>query len=621
MDLSQYAELFLAESREHLAAINDLLLAWEREPGSREPLSGIFRAVHTLKGTAATMGYQAVAELAHRMEDVLDALRQSGQPPSGELLQLLFRAADLLEAGVQDSVAGRAVAWPQDVIEALRRAAAAASRPEGAKAPVPGSPERVTGEHVAGEGVRVRVVLEPDAPLKGPRALLVLTRAEQLGAVSGVQPPVAAFEREDFAGEFTFWLATSAGEDAIAAHLRGAGDVAEVRVGSVAGEEGRLEAGTVRHVRVDLRRLDRLMNLVGELITARGRLLDVAASRGDAALEEVARRVAYLAGELQHEVVASRMTPVWQVFDRFPRLVRDLAHRLGKRVEFVIEGKEIELDRALLDEIGEPLVHLLRNAVDHGLEAPEERERQGKSAVGRLVLSASREREAVAIRVADDGRGIDRARVLREAIARGWVEPETAALSDEMLVRVLARPGFSTALEVSDVSGRGVGIDVVFTKVRSLGGALEVKSTPGRGTTFTLRLPTSLAIVRALLARVGSERYALPLTHVAETVDLDPRRTTTLEGREALVFRDRLIPLVHLRQVLGSHGDGPARRPVVVVQIGERMSGLVVDDLLGQQEIMVKPFDPPKGTMPIFNGATILGDGAPALILDAAGLV
>lgn len=621
MDLSQYAELFLAESREQVAAINDLLLAWEREPVSQEHLGGIFRAVHTLKGAAATLGYQGVAELAHRVEDLLDALRRSGRAPSGETLQLLFRAADALEAGVHDAVAGRVTVVPGELSGALDREAATYAR--AARRPGQGQPaaRREEPASAGGGGLWVRVVLRADAPLKGPRALLVLARAEKLGRVSGVEPPVASFERDDFPGDFSFRLATSAGEEAIVAQLRGAGDVAEVLVGAVPQGGRSIEPGAVRHVRVDLRRLDRLMRLMGELLTARGRLLDVAAARADPEFAEAARRVSQLAGELQHEVVAARMTPVWQVFDRFPRLVRDLAHRLGKRVEFVIEGKDLELDRALLDEISDPLVHLLRNAVDHGLEPPAERERAGKAPVGRLVLSAARERNAVAVRVSDDGRGIDRDRVLREAIARGWVEPGTESLSDEGLVRILARPGFSTAAGVSEVSGRGVGIDAVSAKVRALGGALEVKSTPGAGTTFTLRMPTSLAIVRALLARVGEERYALPLTHVAETVDLDPEQTATLEGREALMFHDRLIPLVHLRRVLRLEGEGPARRPVVVVQIGERASGLVVDDLLGQQEIMVKPFDPPKGTMPIFSGATILGDGAPVLILDAAGLV
>ena len=621
MDLAQYAELFLAEAREHLAAVNDLLLAWERDPASREPIGGIFRAVHTIKGMAATMGYTPVADLAHRMESLLDGLRRTERAPSGETLELLFRTTDALESGVNAAVAGRESA-AADLTSALERAAAEFQPARRAGPPRAGEAAVEPRPGGAAPGIPVRVTLKADAALKGPRALVVLARARELGAVDAVHPSPAEFEQDDFDGEVSFRLDTQASAEAIEAKLREAGDVARVTVGAAADLERRAEPGTgARHVRLDLRRLDGLMNLIGELVTARGQLMEVASSQADIALEEVSRRVSQLTTQLQDEILQARMTPVWQVFDRFPRLVRDLARRLGKQVEFVIEGKDIELDRALLDEISDPLVHLLRNAVDHGLEPPEERLAAGKPAMGRVTLAAARERDTVAVRVADDGRGIDRARVLSAAKDRGLIESEADISDEEALIRVLARPGFSTAAQVSDVSGRGVGIDVVVTKVRALGGAVELRTARGLGSTFTLRLPTSLAIVRALVTRVGEERYAVPLTHVAETVDLDPRRVTTLEGRDALAFHGRLIPLVHLRRVLQIDGEPPTRRPVVVVGVGERYSGLVVDAMLGQQEIMVKPFASPAGTLPIFTGATILGDGAPVLILDAGGLV
>jgi len=622
MDLAQYAELFLAEAKEHLAAVNDLLLTWERDPGSREPIGGIFRAVHTIKGMAATMGYASVADLSHRMESLLDGLRRTGRAPSGETLDLLFRTTDALESGVNAAVAGREAAAPADLASALQRAAAEfqPARPAGRSRAEDLAVEPVTAG--VAPGVPVRVTLSADAVLKGPRALVVLARARQLGAVDAVHPSPAAFEQDDFDGELSFRVDTAASAEVIEAKLREAGDVARVTVGAAADLERRAEPGTgARHVRVDLRRLDGLMTLIGELVTARGHLMEVASRQADVALEEVSRRVSQLTTQLQDEILQARMTPVWQVFDRFPRLVRDLARRLGKQVEFVIEGKDIELDRALLDEISDPLVHLLRNAVDHGLETAAERIAAGKPAMGRVTLAAARERDTVAVRVADDGRGIDRARVLRAARDRGLIDPEAEIAGEDALIRVLARPGFSTAAQVSDVSGRGVGIDVVVTRVRALGGAVELRTAPGMGSTFTLRLPTSLAIVRALVTRVGEERYAVPLTHVAETVDLDPRKVTTLEGRDALAFHDRLIPLVHLRRVLHIEGEPPTRRPVVVVGVGERYSGLVVDAMLGQQEIMVRSFAPPAGTLPIFTGATILGDGAPVLILDAGGLV
>jgi len=364
------------------------------------------------------------------------------------------------------------------------------------------------------------------------------------------------------------------------------------------------------------------MDLIGELITVRGRLNQLAAERRDPAVDDVAIQVSRLSSDLQAEILHARMTPVWQVFDRFPRLVRDVARELGKQVAFRVEGKEIELDRAILDELGDPLMHLLRNAVDHGIEPPAERRRRGKPPEGEVVLTAQRERASVTITVADDGRGVDRRKILERAQREGVVDTHADALTDEQLLRVLARPGFSTAEAVTSVSGRGVGIDVAMTRIRALGGTIEIRSELGKGTTFVLRLPVTLAIVRAIMASVGPERYALPLTYVAETVEFGAVTTTMVEGREAIVLRDHVVPLVHLRRLLGVTSDrAPARAPIIVLELGDRRAGVVVDGMLGQQEIVVKGFDAPQGTLPVFSGATIMGDGVPALILDAAGLV
>jgi two-component system chemotaxis sensor kinase CheA len=324
---------------------------------------------------------------------------------------------------------------------------------------------------------------------------------------------------------------------------------------------------------------------------------------------------------MQGEVIASRMTPVGDVFERFPRLVRDLSRDLGKQIRFDMEGEEIELDRSILDDIGEPLVHLIRNAADHGIEGPADRVAAGKSAEGRILISAARERNTVAIRVADDGRGIDREKILAKARQEG-AAPETDALSDDLLIRVLARPGFSTARQVSGVSGRGVGVDVAMTRVRALGGTLEVRTELGKGTTFLIRVPLTLAIVRALLTEAGGERYAVPLAYVAETVEFDRASVTALRDREALVVRDRVIPTVHLRDLVASRSSSVStRRPTVILELGERRTALVVDALVGQQDIVVEPFDAPRGLPPFVGGATILADGAPALILDAAALL
>ncbi|TLY52205.1 MAG: chemotaxis protein CheA [Gemmatimonadetes bacterium] len=629
MDLSQYAELFLAESREHLSACNQLLLEWERAPASPVPVGGLFRAVHTVKGMAATMGYARVTDVAHRTENLLDLLRRGSQPATDDLLQLLFRARDSLEQAVELSVVGR-----EDEIDAaeiladLDGAAAALAGPGGRPAPAPGPAPAVEAPAVAGR--LVQVTLRSEAPLKGGRALLVLKKAQALGPVRNVTPSETAFESDDFDGRFSFRIETTAPAADVERVVRAAGDVEHLTVG---GEERRAPSpgaapgaaqapdAKSRHIRVDLRRLDGLMDLIGELVTARGRLNELAAQRRDPAVDDVAIQISRLSTELQAEIIQARMTPVWQVFDRFPRLVRDLARELGKQVAFRVEGKEIELDRAILDELGDPLLHLLRNAVDHGIEAPAERRSRGKKPEGEIVLAAVRERASVVISVSDDGRGIARAKILERAKRDGVVDPHAEALSDDQLLRVLARPGFSTAESVTSVSGRGVGIDVAMTRIRALGGSIDIRSQEGKGTTFVLRLPVTLAIVRALIAGVGAERYALPLTYVSETVEFGVQATTTVEGREAIVLRDRVVPLVHLRRLLGVTGDAPSRCPSIVLEMGDRLSGIVVDGMLGQQEIVVKGFDAPQGTLPVFSGATIMGDGIPALILDAGGLL
>ena len=618
MDVSKYAALFLAESREHLSTCNLLLLEWEREPSAAEPVAGLFRAIHTIKGMAATMGYVGVADLAHRMENLLDALRQRRVTAGSGVFQLMFRAVDALTGAVAAAGTGVDSADP-----GLGAELDAAAEPSGPDAPAAGA--RARGRKGADRRLAeapaarpVQVTVRADALMRGARAALVLRRAESLGAVTGVRPPVAQLEREEFDGRLFFRLAATAGEEEIATVLRAVGDVESIRFEEPAAETA--ERG--RQIRVELRRLDVLMKQVGELVVARNRLGVLAAASADPALGEVSDRIARLVSAMQAEVLGARMTPVGEVFERFPRLVRDVARDMGKRIRFEVEGEEIELDRSILDEIGEPLLHLIRNAADHGIEEPDRRAAAGKPAEGRILLSAARERNSVALRVTDDGRGIDRAAILAKARRDGLADAATEQLSDDLLLRVLARPGFSTAAAVSGVSGRGVGVDVAMTRVRSLGGTLEVRSELGRGTTFTIRVPLTLAIVRALLADAAGERYAVPLAYVAETVEFDPRSVTSVRDREALVVRDRVIPTVYLRDLVGRRsGPAAARAPTVILEIGERRTALVVDALRGQQDIVVEPFDAPRGMPTYVGGATILADGTPALILDAAALL
>jgi two-component system, chemotaxis family, sensor kinase CheA len=634
-------------------------------------VGAIFRAVHTIKGMSATMGFTPVASLSHELETLLDRVRRGARRIDEPLMDLLFQAADLLETAIETSVAGTADRVDVAPLVALLRSDGsepttsapppAAKRRRGKTArPAKASRDsssRWTAKPPRGSGMLVRIRLAEGTPLKGVRAFLVVQAARVLGEVLACSPTLEAMQADEFDHDFVLRLRTERDADDVAATLRAAGDVAEVQVGDGAvvaperdpvnstsltagpaapaangrpagtgtsGPDGSAQTGTrlQRSVRIDLRRLDSLMNLIGELVITRGRLVQLTTSTDDAALAETVAQTSRLVGDLQDEIMTSRMVPVWQVFDRFPRLVRDAAHSVHKQVEFVIEGKEVELDRSMLDEVGDPIVHLLRNAVDHGIELPEVRRAQGKPSMGRLTLSASRDRSAVAVRVTDDGRGIDRERVLARARASGLVDEDKKELSDDELLRLIARPGFSTAERVTDLSGRGVGIDAVYNRVRSLGGSVDIRTVQGEGTTVTLRLPLTLAIVRSLLARIGDETYAVPLTHVRETVELEPGLVRAVQGREVLMLREEVLPVVRMRALVELEGEASRDlEQVIVVEMAERRAALVVDALIGQQEIVVKQFDGVRDGLGLFGGATILGDGAPALIFDVSSLL
>ena len=641
MELSQYGELFLSESREHVSTINHLLLSLEADPGSRQVVEGVFRAVHTIKGMSATMGYRSVADLSHEMENLLDRIREGKAQATPETIDLLFAACDALERAIELAVEETGEEPQLEALLTRLRDAAGEDATFDIFAPQVDLGPAPSAEAEVEEGaLRVRVQVAKEALLPGVRAFMALKRARELGEVSGVEPGEAALNEPDFDGGVRFVLRTESPADEVRAALLAVGEVGAVEVSEHrpgeeagtaaaadgAGEDGRAAAGAAgraRHIRVDLRRLDALMNQVGELVIARDRLRRLVGYETPE-LTETVDQASRLIGELQDEIMRARLAPVSQVFDRFPRLVRDAARALGKKVDFVIEGKEIELDRSMLDEIGDPLVHLLRNSLDHGIEAPAERRAHGKPETGTLRLSASRERSRIIIRVEDDGRGIQRDRVLARAVQNGLVSRDEApGLPDEEVYRLLTRPGFSTAETVTDVSGRGVGLDVVATRVRALGGMLEIWSEPGRGTSMTLQLPQTLAIVRALLVRQSDETYALPLTHVGETVHLLAEEIGTVKGRTVAFLRDEVIPLLALRQILradGVQGNG-VKRHAVILEVGEQRIGLEVDALMGQQEIVVKAFDATADTLRLFSGATILSDGRPALILDAGSLL
>ena len=455
MDTGRYAKLFLTESRESLTEINNALLELERGGGDAA-VARLFRAVHTMKGMGAAMGYASVAGLSHELETLLDKLRNGGIAASRPVIDVLFAAVDSLEQAVDLATAST----PQqlDVTSVIARIRQAGSGET--------APQAVTSE-------------------------VAIVSTDKNGTPPAANAPSAVPAQK-----------------------------------------------APRHIRIESKRLDTLMNVVGELVIARDRIAKVAERLGDNELSESILRASQILANLQNEIMTSRMVPVWQVFERFPRVVRDTAKSLGKEVEFKIEGREIELDRSMLDEMGEPVLHLLRNSLDHGIETPAEREKNGKPRVATLILTAERDRATVLIRVTDDGRGIDQSRVLPRAKKMGLIDKETTNLDERELVALISRPGFSTAEKVTEISGRGVGFDIVANRVRALGGSLEVHTDAGLGTSVSMRLPLTVAISRALLAKVQKEIYAIPLTHVLETFSLSRPMLLESKGRLVVAIRE-----------------------------------------------------------------------------------
>ncbi|MDF1506079.1 ATP-binding protein, partial [Roseisolibacter sp. H3M3-2] len=520
-----------------------------------------------------------------------------------------------------------------DVAEALAGLAALVAVRDDARATTADAAD----EPSASEGLLVRVTIAPVAALPAVRAFMVLQRLGALGALHDVRP-ADPMQDARFDGTLAFRIVPSSpatDADAVAAAVRAAGEIADVRVESVAETSPAPSTpepaspaavpAAGRQVRIDAARLDALLDLAAELVPARGRVAAAAARGADALLAGAVADAGRLIGALHEQVLESRLVPVGEVFERMPRLVRDAARATGKRIELTTEGGDVAVDRAVLDALADPLGHLLRNAVDHGIEAADARRAAGKPEAGRVTLRAVRARDAVEVAVVDDGRGVDAARVLERARARGLVGADVTALDDARLLAVLANPGFSTAERVTAVSGRGVGMDAVLARVRAVGGTLALHTAAGEGTTWTLRLPLTLAVTRALLADAGDgATYALPLAHVRETLDLPPEPESDADGRPALRVRDRL-PVVGL---LGAAvGGAPERSPLrgcreaAVVEVAGRRVALAVPAFGGQPDLVVKRLPDVRGALRIFGGATILDTGAVALIVDVPALL
>lgn len=654
----KYAALFQAEAREHLEAIDAALLALEQSPSVSSPLAQVlgrgvsapivaeqmatvFRGMHTIKGMAAAMGYIAAERIAHAVEGRCEPVRHGDERLGRELVALLLEATGALRTAIDDAADGAVALTPP--VEALLARLTPAARGSGIAALVSAMPAPETvHSRPADDGDRtlrlVEIALTADCPLKGVRAMIVLTKLRAIGTVQATTPPLEQWQDAHFSGAFSVSLKSPLADGEIASAVSSAGEVAKVVVHAPARDAQSARGGArtkatsaspavARTVRLDARRLDTLLDLVGELVITRDRLVRVAdgAAHPDRNVQRAARDTARLVSALQAEVLQARLLPASDVFDRFPRLVRDVARELGKDVSFVMEGRDLELDRSLLDAIGDPILHLLRNALDHGIETPAERRAAGKSAAGSLVLRAVRERASVRIDVRDDGRGIDRDAVRARAIEHGLVPPEQGPLDDHELLRVVAHPGLTTAAAVTTLSGRGVGVDVVNTRVRTLGGQLALESVAGQGTVFTLRLPVTIAITRALLVEIGGRAFAIPAVHVEECLAYHESLQVHHDSGAAVTVRDEVVPLVALDERFGLRASSASgeddEQHLAIVEQGGKRAALRVDALVGQQDIVVKPLDPVHGATPWFSGATVLGDGRLALILDVVSLL
>ena len=607
MDLSRYLELYLSETHDHLRALGQGLLALESGGAATAAVEEAFRAAHTIKGMSATMGFKRVTEICHELEDRLDDVRAGRLEPTREVVDELLARADELERAVE--LSAEESRQPDAVVIP-------------AAVPIAGTGARPT--HEDGPLV-VRVRLDTESPMKAARALIIVRGLTQKQAITSSEP--AEFG-DDFSGEFIANITPDYDLDALEGEIASSPDVIGVSIeregappptAAAAAPAAASKAAPARLIRVDQAKLDEIAGGMAELIVLQARLENMADEDGP--LGRVAHRMGLLIAELRDSVLGMRMVPVGDVFDRFPRVVRDAARSVGKDIDFRIEGRDIELDRSILNEIVDPLVHLLRNAVDHGIEGPVGRMERDKPLKGQIVLRAIRERSSVRLELEDDGRGINAERVIARATQAGiQVSAKPQNITSDELLRILAHPGFSTAEQVTDLSGRGVGMDAVVSRVRALGGAIDMTTRPGQGTTFSIRLPITLAVAQALHVRIAGEDYAIPLTHVSEALRLDQFNVHRKRGREVVRVRDEMLPLVRLRGVLGSSGAG-SEEAAVVAEVGERRSALAVDELVGREQILVKEFDGAVGTLPIFSGVTLLGDGRPALVLDPLSVV
>jgi len=635
----EYLRLFLDEAEEIVDRLALNLILLEKHPEEQRIINEVFRDAHTIKGSSAAMGFTHMAGVAHHMENVLSLLREGQVSPTPPLFSALLGGLDALRRIKHDVYAvGHESTY--DLAEVVAGLSGFSSVAAGSAAAETAATDTSAGDaHPVTH--RVEITLRAHAVMKGVRSFILLQSLRELGEIVRCEPRERDLKEERFDQSFVVEMHTTHPASALSDMIGRDGDVDGVRVVTLGAPPGAAtnqaekqsaqRTDTKQHsVRVDVNKLEKLMNLVGELVLERNRLANVLGKLERAGRDNqhvqvllgVSGQLGRITGELQQEIMKARMIPIAQLFNTFPRLVRDLAHARQKQVELVLSGTETELDRTIVEEIRDPLIHLVRNALDHGLESPSERVRLGKPAEGRVVLAASHEETNVVISVKDDGKGIDREAVKHKARSLGLVtEEELRGLSDSQVLNLIFAPGLSTARTVSDVSGRGVGMDIVRTQLDKVGGSVDIVSELKVGTEFVIRLPLTLAIIRALLVSVGERTFALPIAAVSETRKLDRAQVRLIQQRECLVIREQVVPLVSLSDVLQLPKQNEAADHLVVVSSGAAKVGLMVNRLLGEQEIVIKPLGPFFTANRELAGATILGDGRVVPILDVKGLL
>ena len=686
LDLEQYIDIFIEESKEHLQNLNQCLLDYETNTEKLETVNEIFRIAHTLKGMSATMGFETIASLTHKMENILDGIRSHKLKTTPEMVDILFEGLDILEEEVKsiETTGKEKVIDIQNIIARLDNIENPKDKVEkNAKPKVEentddfqiGEEDKEVIMNVAADLAekgfklfKVWVKLEDACMLKAARAFLVFKTLESKGEIVYSHPSSDDIEDEQFEDFFTVLFSTKLSEKEISELVLDVSEVETAKVNlyditTIKNQEEHVEIQEIdklasnnldqdnnlleksadknkdikksdtettskkskagKTVRVDIDRLDNLMNLVSELIIVKTRLEDDEISSDQQNMSEAVEYLERITTSLHDAVTKVRMVPVERVFNRFPRMVRDLSRDLNKEIELFMKGEETEVDRTVIDEIGDPLIHLLRNSIDHGIEVPEVRLQKGKSEKGRVNLNAYPDGNTVVIEVSDDGAGINVEKVKQKAIEKGLITIEQAREMDSnKAAEMIFAPGFSTADKVSDVSGRGVGLDVVLTKIEALGGNVEIETEKDKGSRFIIRLPLTLAIIQALLVVIGNEKYAIPLNNIKEITDINTKEIRLIEQKEVILYRDNPLPLLRLSQALDCKDQNKTEVEVtvVIVKKGDKEIGLIIDSLIGQQEIVIKALGRYLNFVKEIAGATILGNGGVALIIDTNSL-